>query len=69
MNAYNENIKHYSMMLLFFRRILADTEGSIFSGDEFFINSKGEYVWDANLLSEAHAWNQNRGKNTTPSLI
>lgn len=56
-------------MLLFFRRILADTEGSIFSGDEFFINSKGEYVWDANLLSEAHAWNQNRGKNTTPSLI
>ncbi|XP_067945378.1 NEDD4-binding protein 2-like [Watersipora subatra] len=42
------------------RSLIGKSEGQIFSGDDFFTDSNGQYSWDPVKLQEAHAWNRSR---------
>ena len=46
---------------MFNYRKLKGDKGVLYSTDDFFIKN-GKYVFDVALLSDAHEWNQKRGK-------
>lgn len=47
----------------FARKLAAQIHAPVFETDQYFINSKGEYVFDRNKLGPAHMWNQSRTKD------
>jgi len=41
---------------------VAGAHGCVLSTDDYFISPNGEYRFDRNLLTEAHAWNRSRAE-------
>ena len=48
----------------FLAKQLAGKGGQIFSTDDFFMDTDGNYNWDPNKLQQAHEWNYNRIKDS-----
>lgn len=53
----------FLVIVLSFRQLKHQfPSAAVFSTDEYFFTEDGIYVFDPDLLEEAHKWNQKRGK-------